>query len=90
MSTTVSGQLNTTDDILETLTEDQITQLSKEFDLRAQDDGVIKTEESVEELSGGYRISSKTEGDYPDGAKFERKTSYTEIKLQQPSKEERK
>ncbi|KAK7020278.1 hypothetical protein SK128_022566, partial [Halocaridina rubra] len=89
VNTSLSEQLNTTDDILDTLTEDQITQLSKEFDLRAQDDGVIKTEESIEELTGGYRVSRRTEGEYPDGAKFERKTSYTEIKLQQPNNEER-
>ncbi|XP_063605776.1 titin-like, partial [Penaeus indicus] len=76
------------DDILDTLTEDQIAKLSEEFDLRAQEDGVIKTRESMEELSTGYRVTSTTEVDHPEGAKFERKTSYTEIKLQQPSKEE--
>lgn len=75
---------------MDTLTEDQITQLSQEFDLRAQDDGVIKTEESIEELSGGYRVASRAEGEHPDGTKFVRKTSYTEIKLQQPSTEEGK
>lgn len=73
---------------MDTLTEDQIAKLSEEFDLRAQEDGVIKTRESMEELSTGYRVTSTTEVDHPEGAKFERKTSYTEIKLQQPSKEE--
>ncbi|XP_042225883.1 muscle M-line assembly protein unc-89-like [Homarus americanus] len=86
---TVKQQLNSTDDILDTLTEDQITRLSEEFDLRAQDDGVIKTEEeSMEELSGGYQVTSRKEEDHTDGSKFVRKTSYTEIKLQQPSTEE--
>ena len=43
---------------METLTEDQIAKLSEEFDLRAQDDGVIKTE-SMEELSQVTTVSSE-------------------------------
>ena len=43
---------------------------------------MIKTEETVEDVEGGYKISSRTTGERPDGCKFERKTSYTEITLQ--------
>ena len=84
---TISEPYKSPDDLLNTLTDDQINRLSCEFDRRAQDDGVIKSEtESREDIDlVGCHGSSKSisdDGDHP--SKFERKTSYTEIKLSKP------
>ena len=82
---TVSEPYKSPDDLLDTLTDDQINRLSCEFDRRAQDDGVIKSEtESREDLDSiDYHNLSKAHDDAH--SKLERKTSYTEIKLSQPA-----
>merc|ERR1712179_667040 len=72
-------------------TEDQINALSAEFDLRAQDDGVIKNKDSLEKLNEdinttGTTTSKMTES--PEERELVRKTSYTEIKFSQPSSQE--
>lgn len=70
-----------TSDFMESMTDDQIAKLSEEFDRRAQDDGII---------NGDLRTSRGTTPSRSDTSPDRdrvRKTSYTEIKLSQPSQE---